>query len=118
MDSDRVCRVSGSPTSEENAVIVSVLRSVTGQIAQAQALDGDDQTAGDEFADPSGSHPDTQSKDRESTRERLEHQRVCPICNQRYDSKYALNNQRRIFTAEESVICFDRDNDAVYQHSE
>lgn len=112
LDSDRFFQVSGNPTSEEIAVLTSVIGSLT-------SVDTDPHNSGQQAPDTGPTaHSDSvpESSPDSSARERLEQHRVCPICERSFDSKYELGERNRLDTARNSTLCFDKDHDTIYQH--
>lgn len=105
----QLATVQGNPTPEENAVLATVIASTRADSAPARKRQSEKQ------GDSSDHDPDVGPQD--TPMGKLEEHRKCPICQRRFDSKFALTEQRRITASKDSTLCFDIEYDRAYLHT-
>ncbi len=118
--------VDGNPTARELTVVLAAVDAARSERPVADGLGGStgnggpageggqrDMAAAGADTDPVA--PDTGP----NSRERVAHERRCPVCRERYDSRRPLDGATSVRTAEQgaSTVCVDPRSRRVYVHS-
>jgi hypothetical protein len=123
-DGDSVT-VAGNPTTQElTAVLVAVQAAqrspaVASGSNEATGTAAPGREAGSGSADAAGDGTDRVGVKRPDSRERVAHERRCPVCRERYDSTRPLDGATSVRTAKRgaSTVCVDPGSKRVYVHS-
>ena len=122
-------QVTGNPTARELAAVTAAVTAARRVPSDAGASDGD---AGDADSRADASAPGTDvaaagvdgepprtGADGADSRERVAHERRCPVCRERYDSTRRLDGPTSLRTSDRgaSAVCIDPGTTQVYVHS-
>jgi hypothetical protein len=113
--------VTGNPTVAELAALTAAVAAVTTdrRAGPGPAATGGTTAAGGGRA---AGGPDTTDAtvgdaDTPNSRERVTHERRCPVCREHYDSTRSLNAPTAVQTGSASRVCVDPDSGRVYVHA-
>ncbi|MEF8887094.1 MAG: hypothetical protein V5A30_04745 [Haloarculaceae archaeon] len=117
--------VTGNPTPRELTVVLAAVQAVgrsptaagsSGGPTGTAAPGGEADSGSTDAADDGTGRVDVERPD---SRERIAHERRCPVCRERYDSTRPLDGATSVRTAKRgaSTVCVDPGSKRVYVHS-
>ncbi|MFT4880989.1 MAG: hypothetical protein ACI9CA_001192 [Natronomonas sp.] len=118
--------VDGNPTARELTVVLAAVDAVSSERPVTDGLGGptDDGGSGREGGQrdtaAAGADTDPDALDTgPNSRERVAHERRCPVCRERYDSRRPLDGATSVRTTGRgaSTVCVDPESRRVYVHS-
>lgn len=117
--------VAGNPTTRELAAVLAAVdaarrhRLVGHSQGTSTGGTAPDNQAGSGRVDAADAGTDREGVERPDSRERVAHERRCPVCRERYDSARPLEGATSVRTAERgaSTVCVDPGSKRVYVHS-
>lgn len=104
-------QIRGNPTTEERCVVVAAVTASESTPSTSEVIEPSSNGTGDQSGTDNQTEPEYKT-----AKERIIHQRVCPVCNRKYGSKRALEGRKQLSVHTRGTICIGSEGGYFYVH--